>query len=107
MHDVRGTLGFTEDDMKAHAYNGYTGGDVRAGDRAPDVPALVGVDGAETALFMIFKSYYHTLFVFVPERANIAGIIKAAQAYPEGLARTRSSSATTASRPLPRRRCVP
>ncbi|PIL27606.1 hypothetical protein GSI_10758 [Ganoderma sinense ZZ0214-1] len=88
VHDVRAPLGLSEDELKAHAYEGYPGGDVRAGDRAPDAPALVGADGTETTLFKTFKPYYHTLLVFAPEGADVAGVVKAAQTLPEGLVRT-------------------
>ncbi|KAI1798121.1 FAD binding domain-containing protein [Ganoderma leucocontextum] len=88
VHDVRGTLGLSEDEMKGHAYEGYPGGDVRAGDRAPDAPTLVAADGSETALFSIFKPSYHTLLVFAPDGADVSGVVKAAEAYPEGLVRT-------------------
>lgn len=88
VHDVRHVPDLPEAELRAHAYEGYPGGDVRAGDRAPDAPALVGVDGAETGLFSIFKPYYHTVLVFAPEGAGVAGVINAAQVYPEGLVRT-------------------
>ncbi|KAM5533896.1 hypothetical protein V8D89_012436 [Ganoderma adspersum] len=88
VHDVREPLGLSEEEMKAHAYEGYPGGDVRAGDRAPDAPALIGANGTETTLFKTFKPYYHTLLVFAPEGADVPGVIKAAQAYSEGLVRT-------------------
>ena len=87
-HDARPPLGLSEDELKAHAFEGYPGGDVRAGDRAPDAPALVGADGSETALFSIFKPYFHTVLVFAPEGADVSGVVKAAAAYPEGLVRT-------------------
>ncbi len=88
VYDVRGTLGLSEDEMKAHAYEGYPGEDVHAGDRAPDAPALIGADGTETTLFKIFKLYYHTLLVFAPEGLDVEAVIQVTQAYPEGLVRT-------------------
>ena len=91
VYDARGTLGLDEDDMKARAYEGYPGGDVRAGDRAPDAPALVDAEGNETALFSIFKPYHHTLLVFVAAAeggADVGAIVRAAQEYPEGIVRT-------------------
>ena len=88
IHDARAPLALSEDELKGHAYEGYAAGDVRAGDRAPDAPALVGADGSETALFSIFKPYYHTLLVFAPDGADVSSVVKAAAAYPEGLVRT-------------------
>ena len=64
--DYRGTNGLSVDELKARAYKGYPGEDVRAGDRAPDAPALVDGAGEATALFDIFKPSYHTLLVFLP-----------------------------------------
>ncbi|KAM5533895.1 hypothetical protein V8D89_012435, partial [Ganoderma adspersum] len=55
-----------EDDLKARAYEGYPGEGVRAGDRAPDAPALLCEDGTETSLFSIFKPYIHTVLAFLP-----------------------------------------
>ncbi|TBU59346.1 FAD binding domain-containing protein [Dichomitus squalens] len=87
--DARGTLGFDEDEMRARAYEGYPGGDVRAGDCAPDAPALLDVGGNETALFSIFKPYHHTLLVFTTEGgADVDAVVRAAQEYPEGTVRT-------------------
>ena len=54
------------DELKAHAYQGYPGEGVRAGDRAPNAPALLHADGTETSLFSIFKPYIHTALAFSP-----------------------------------------
>lgn len=70
VYDVRGTNDLNEDDLKARAYIGYQGEDVRAGDRAPNAPALVDTAGQETALFDIFKPYVHTLLVFLPREGD-------------------------------------
>ena len=90
VYDVRGTVGLDDDELKARAYVGYPDGNVHAGDRAPDAPALVGSDSTETALFSIFKPYYHTILVFAPETvmAGVEGFVTAAQAFPEGTVRT-------------------
>ena len=37
---------------------------VRAGDRAPDAPGLVPIEGGETSLFKIFGPAYHTVLLF-------------------------------------------
>ncbi|TBU42449.1 FAD binding domain-containing protein [Dichomitus squalens] len=85
--DARGKDGLSEDDLKARAYEGYPGGDVRAGDRAPQAPALVGADGLEKTLFDLFKPTYHTVLVFSPQ-GGAAEIVKAAQEYPVGTVHT-------------------
>ncbi|PIL26347.1 hypothetical protein GSI_12103 [Ganoderma sinense ZZ0214-1] len=65
VHDARGTSG-NEDEMLARAYEGYPGGDVHAGDRAPSAPGLVDAAGSETTLFDVFKPWRHTVLVFAP-----------------------------------------
>ena len=90
VYDVRGTLGLDEDELKARAYVGYPEGDLRAGDRAPDAPALVSSNDSETALFSIFKPYYHTILIFATGTATTEAedIVKVAKTYPEGTVRT-------------------
>lgn len=52
----------------AHAYLGYEGlGVLRAGDRAPEAPGLIGADGQGTSLFALFKPTIHTMLVFTIE----------------------------------------
>ena len=85
--DARGNDGLSEDDLKAHAYEGYNAGDVRAGDRAPNAPALVSGDGTESALFDLFKPTHHTVLVFAP-RGDEAEILQAIQIYPSGTVQT-------------------
>ena len=79
--DARGHNGLSEDDLKARAYEGYPGGDLRAGDRAPNAPALISTDGAERSLFDLFKPTFHTVLVFASQ-GDEAEIVQAAQAYP-------------------------
>ena len=85
--DARGHNDLSEDDLKAHAYEGYNAGDVRAGDRAPNAPALVSGDGTESALFGLFKPTHHTVLVFAP-RGDAAEIVQAIQVYPPGTVQT-------------------
>ncbi|RDX54609.1 monooxygenase [Lentinus brumalis] len=68
--DARGILGMDEQTLQAHAYEGYPGESVRAGDRAPDAPGLADATGSETSLFDIFKPYKHTLLIFAPEQVG-------------------------------------
>ncbi|RPD65609.1 hypothetical protein L226DRAFT_530852 [Lentinus tigrinus ALCF2SS1-7] len=68
--DARGTNGLDEEALKAHAYSGYPGEPVRAGDRAPDAPGLVDAKGNETSLFEILKPNTHTLLLFSRKQAG-------------------------------------
>ncbi|KAM5533901.1 hypothetical protein V8D89_012441 [Ganoderma adspersum] len=92
VYDVRGTLGLSDEEMKARAYEGYPDGDVRAGDRAPTAPELVDAAGGETTLFDIFKPWRHTVLVFTPGTeeagAKVASVIAALQAFPAGTVKT-------------------
>ena len=85
--DARGNGGLSEGDLKAHAYEGYPGGDLRAGDRAPNAPALVIADGVERSLFDLFKPTHHTVLVFAP-RDGAAEILQAVRVYPAGAVQT-------------------
>ncbi|RPD78983.1 hypothetical protein L226DRAFT_501441 [Lentinus tigrinus ALCF2SS1-7] len=84
--DARGMNGLDEDALKARGYIGYPGEPVRAGDRAPEAPALVDATGKATALFDIFKPTVHTLLVFSPDSeqagASVQEIVAAARASP-------------------------
>ncbi|KAI0742772.1 FAD binding domain-containing protein [Daedaleopsis nitida] len=92
VYDARGTNGLDADDMKARAYHGYPGEDVRAGDRAPDAPALVDASGKETALFQIFKTNVHTMLVFTRSTDDADPIVEeavsAAQTCPSNTVKT-------------------
>ena len=89
VYDIRGTKGRDADDMKARAYQGYPGEDVRAGDRAPNAPGLVDETDKETALFEIFKPYFHTLLVFKPADTGVENIVSAVRALTKsGVVRT-------------------
>ncbi|KAI0711179.1 FAD binding domain-containing protein [Cerioporus squamosus] len=74
--DARGMNGLDE--------TAVSGEPVRAGDRAPEAPALVDASGKETSLFEIFKPNAHTLLVFSPEHAGSKAqeVVAAAQASP-------------------------
>nr|VWP02068.1 Flavohemoprotein (EC [Ganoderma boninense] len=90
VHDARGTpLGSSDEEMRARAYAGYPGGDVRAGDRAPNAPGLVDAQGAETALFDVFKPWRHIVLVFPPgteEKMSpgVESIVAVLQGFPAG-----------------------
>ncbi|TFK91537.1 hypothetical protein K466DRAFT_541543 [Polyporus arcularius HHB13444] len=78
--DARGMNGLDENALKAHGYQGYPGEPVRAGDRAPEAPALVDAFGKETSLFEIFKPNTHTVLVFSPTHAGESGVQEVAAA---------------------------
>ncbi|KAI0711180.1 FAD binding domain-containing protein [Cerioporus squamosus] len=82
--DARGMNGLDGDALKAGGYHGYPGEPMRAGDRAPEAPALVDASGKETSLFEIFKPNAHTVLVFSPEHAGSKAqeVVAAAQASP-------------------------
>ncbi len=88
VYDVRGTLGLDDDEMKARAYEGYPGGDVRAGDRAPSAAGLVNATGVETTLFDIFKPSHHTVLVFTPSTEKAESVVAALRAFPAGTVKT-------------------
>ena len=64
--DERARSKLNEETLKARAYEGYPGGDIQAGDRAPDAPTLLRADGTETSLFSVFTPYAHTVLAFLP-----------------------------------------
>ncbi len=84
--DARGMQGMDEQTLQAHAYEGYPGEPVRAGDRAPEAPGLVDATGNETSLFEIFKPNKHTLLVFSPEQpgSKTEEVVAAARNSPLG-----------------------
>ncbi|KAI0711174.1 FAD binding domain-containing protein [Cerioporus squamosus] len=86
--DARGFNGLDEQALKAHAYEGYPGEPVRAGDRAPEAPGLVDAAGNETSLFDNFKPNKHTLLLFSPEHAGskVEELVATARASPLGSA---------------------
>jgi hypothetical protein len=64
-------------------------GGLRAGDRAPDGPGLVPVQGPMTmSILALFGAYYHTVLVFSTEKGLIEKALKSLEAYPKGLIRT-------------------
>ena len=92
VYDARGAGG-DEMELRARAYIGYPGEPVRAGDRAPEAPALVDATGEETSLFEIFRPTVHTLLVFAPDQARkeaveagegVQKLVAAARASPLG-----------------------
>ncbi|EPT00400.1 hypothetical protein FOMPIDRAFT_1146544 [Fomitopsis schrenkii] len=64
---------------------GIEAGDVvRAGDRAPDAPSLVPIEGGETSLFKIFGPTYHTVLLFAGNDSaeEVRRVVAKLQEYP-------------------------
>lgn len=83
-----------------NVYGGEAGGDLRAGDRALDAPALASVSGDQTtplSLFGIFGPVHHTVLLFTADSGYAqqvleelkrcpAGSMKTVVVYPQGTA---------------------
>ncbi|KZT64163.1 monooxygenase [Daedalea quercina L-15889] len=69
-----------------NVYGGEKGGDLRAGDRALDAPALSPVSGDQTptSFFHIFRPVYHTVLLFTADTSAAAPILEALKRYPSG-----------------------
>ena len=62
---------------------------LRAGDRAPDAPALLPVGGGTpTALFNIFRPTHHTALLFSLPAEETERVLAVAKRFPEGLVKT-------------------
>lgn len=79
--DERFTTEAGNDRVERHAY-GMAGRDIRAGDRAPDAPALISiVDNASRTLsvrlFDVFKPTAHTALIFTsdPSGASVSNLL--------------------------------
>lgn len=77
----------TDGTADAGAYASEGAADVlRAGDRAPDAPELVGADGKATTLYDLFGTTHHTVLVFEPSLIDAAN--KVISRFPSDLVRT-------------------
>ncbi|KAK0466820.1 FAD binding domain-containing protein [Desarmillaria tabescens] len=65
-------------------YRSGEGGELRAGDRAPDAPGLVSSQGEKTRLFDIFRTSYHTVLIFAGAGLEVKEILDLLKAYPAG-----------------------
>ncbi|KAK0501675.1 FAD binding domain-containing protein [Armillaria luteobubalina] len=65
-------------------YRSGEGGPLRGGDRAPDAPGLVSVQGEKTQLFDIFRTSYHTVLIFPGADLEVKAILDLVKAYPVG-----------------------
>jgi len=72
-------------------YGTEGGAALRAGDRAPDAPGLVPVNGRgdePTSLFRVFGSSYHTVLVFSSTQEQIDAVCGLLKTCPAGLVRS-------------------
>ncbi|TFY58425.1 hypothetical protein EVJ58_g6423 [Rhodofomes roseus] len=70
---------------------GVEAGDmVRAGDRAPDAPGLVPIEGGETSLFKIFGPTCHTVLLFAGNDSaeEVRRVLTKLKGYPEDAVRS-------------------
>ncbi|KAK0466822.1 FAD binding domain-containing protein [Desarmillaria tabescens] len=65
-------------------YRSGEGGELRAGDRAPDAPGLVSSKGEKTRLFDIFRTSYHTVLIFAGAELEAKEILDLLKAYSAG-----------------------
>ncbi|KAH9910479.1 monooxygenase [Fomitopsis serialis] len=75
----------------ANVYGGETGGDLRAGDRAPDAPGLVSMSGDKQeslSLFRIFRPVYHTVLLFTSDSSAMQPVLEELRRYPAGSLKT-------------------
>ncbi|EGN99603.1 hypothetical protein SERLA73DRAFT_72407 [Serpula lacrymans var. lacrymans S7.3] len=85
---------FVTEFKPADAYGNIQDGCLQAGDRAPDAPGLMAIDHAATVtsgttrLFTIFRPWYHTLLIFVPDVEKSTSFISALERYQPGLVRS-------------------
>lgn len=65
--------------------SGGSGPGIRAGDRAPDAPAILSVHGSGgQRLFDVFKPNRHTVLIFDPSAALQNKVVDAVKEYPAG-----------------------
>lgn len=71
-------------------YGKVSDGRLRAGDRAPDAPALTvlrGEEGPTTRLFDVFEPTHHTVLIFSNDAARHAFVLSALSTYPKDIMR--------------------
>lgn len=75
---------------EVNPYGSGSDGSLRAGDRAPQAPGLIGVgaSGGETSLFDIFSPDHHTILLFNTPADKTEGVIDVVQKYPAEVVKT-------------------
>ena len=74
-----------------NVYGGEAGGELRAGDRALDAPALAPVSKDQTtplSLFGIFKPVHHTVLLFATDTGYAQQVLAELKRYPDGSVKT-------------------
>jgi len=92
--NYRGSRGIVDDwpidkgELGSDPYGYLSAGSLHAGDRAPDSRGLVSyLDHSQHTLFGIFRSYYHTVLIFVPQESKAESVVCALSGYPKHLVR--------------------
>ncbi|XP_006461992.1 hypothetical protein AGABI2DRAFT_186076 [Agaricus bisporus var. bisporus H97] len=83
---------YEQNDIDSYGGRSCLDGDLHAGDRAPDAPALIdrtpsSLFSTSFTLFRVFGSSYHTVLIF-PDLADPLPVLKHLQTYPTGLIHT-------------------
>jgi hypothetical protein len=83
---------YEQNDVDSYAGEYCLDGDLRAGDRAPDAPALIdrtptSLFSTYYSLFRIFGSSYHTVLIF-SDSADPLPVVEHLKTYPAGLIRS-------------------
>jgi hypothetical protein len=87
--EERDTAALDPEDVIARAYSGYEGlGSLRAGDRAPEAPGLVGKDGMITTLFNLLQTSMHTVLLFNVKDVDIPSVSSVLNKLPTGLSQS-------------------
>lgn len=74
---------------EVNPYGDVSDTSLRAGDRAPDAPALLPVGaGAPTALFDVFRPRYHTVLLFNLPVEETKRVLAETKKFPQGLVKT-------------------
>lgn len=74
---------------EVNPYGDDVDGSLRAGDRAPDTPGLVPINGgAPTALFDVFGPGHHTVLLFNLPAEEAERVLDVTKKYPESLVKT-------------------
>lgn len=85
---------------QVNAYGDGSDGSLRAGDRAPDAPGLLPVNGgALTSLFAVFGPDHHTVLLFNLPAEESKRVFAVTRTYPDGIVKTVAISSKDTSTP--------
>ncbi|EIW79275.1 FAD/NAD(P)-binding domain-containing protein, partial [Coniophora puteana RWD-64-598 SS2] len=92
--NYRGSRGVIDDwpidkgELGSDPYGYLSTGSLHAGDRAPDSRGLISYpDHNQHTLFGIFRSYHHTVLIFIPQESKAESVVCALSGYPKHLVR--------------------